>query len=189
MIGFIQHVLCDSSGSTTVDFLDRLLGHDEWTTAECLRRCRELTPEQLLQEFDIGWRTLHATLVHMISNVGTWTELMTTGVVTGGPDGWEEGGIASLDEQHRATYAAFAHLARSIRDDGRENDTWVDILDCPPQTKTYGGGIMHVITHNMHHRSEVLHITSRLGLTDLPEGDLLSWEARSVSNVPAINAE
>ncbi len=171
-----------------MDFLDRLLGHDEWTTAECLRRCHELTPEQMHQEFDIGWRTLHATLVHMIGNVGTWTELMTTGIVTDGPDGWERGDITGLEARHRATYAAFAQLARTVRDEGRENDTWADILDSPPQTKTYGGGILHVITHDTHHRAEVLHILARLGLTDLPEGDLLSWEVRVASRVPDLDA-
>jgi len=160
-----------------MDMLDRLLMHDEWTTAECLRRCRELTPAQMHQEFDIGWRTLHATLVHMIDNVGTWTELMTTGLVTGGPAGWDTGDVATLEAQHRATYAVFTTLARSVRDEGRENDHWIDVLDSPPREKTYGGGILHVITHNMHHRSEVLHILARLGLQDLPEGDLLSWEA------------
>jgi uncharacterized damage-inducible protein DinB len=161
-----------------VDFLDRLLMHDEWTTAECLRRCRELAPEQMLQEFDIGWRTLHATLAHMISNVFIWTELMTSSDVTGGPEGWETGDLATLEAQHRASYAAFAALARSIRDEGRENDTWIDTLDDPPQAKTFGGAILHVITHDMHHRSEVLHMLAQFGLEDLPEGDLLSWEAR-----------
>jgi hypothetical protein len=28
----------------------------------------------------------------------------------------------------------------------------------------------------MHHRGEVLHMLARLGLTELPEGDLLGWE-------------
>jgi uncharacterized damage-inducible protein DinB len=166
-----------------MDLLDRLLAHDEWTTTECLRRCRELTPDQLHQPFDIGWRTLHATLVHMIGNVGTWTELMTTGVVTDGPDGWEQGGLAAIEAQHRASYAAFTALARSVREEGRENDTWIDTLDNPPRTKTYGGAVLHVITHDMHHRSEVLHILARLGLEDLPEGDLLSWEALQTAGV------
>lgn len=161
-----------------MDLLDRLLGHDEWTTAECLRRCRELTPEEMRQPFDIGWRTLQATLVHMIGNVGTWTELMTTGIISDGPDGWEAGDVAALEARHRETYAAFAALARSVRDEGRDNDTWIDVLDSPPRAKTYGGAILHVITHDMHHRSEVIHMLARLGLHDLPEGDLLGWDSR-----------
>lgn len=159
-----------------MDQLDRLLGHDEWTTGECLRRCQELTPDQMRQPFDIGWQSLQATVVHMIGNVRIWTALMSSGVVLDGPAGWEDGSVAELTDQHLETYAAFATLARDVRDRGAESDRWIDTLDSPPRSKTYGGAVLHVITHNMHHRSEVLHMLSRLGLSDLPEGDLLGWE-------------
>ena len=160
-----------------MDLLDRLLGHDESTTGELLRRCGELTEFQLHQRFDIGHETVHATLVHMIDNVGTWTELMRTGAPEPRTDGWAEMGIPSITAEHERSYGEFARLAREIRGAGRWDDTWVDSLDDPPQSKSFGGAIGHVITHNMHHRGEVAHMLSRLGLTDLPEGDLLGWEA------------
>ena len=160
-----------------MDLLDRLLGHDEWTTGELLRRCNELTEFQMRERFDIGHESVQATLVHMIDNAGNWTELMRTGRVENRIDGWAEMGVPSLADEHARSYAEFARLARTIRDDGQWDDTWVDTLDDPPQAKSYGGAILHVITHNMHHRGEVLHMLSRLGLTDLPEGDLLGWEA------------
>ncbi|RIK27603.1 MAG: hypothetical protein DCC55_39315 [Chloroflexi bacterium] len=53
-----------------------------------------------------------------------------------------------------------------------------DYLDQPPQQKSYGGAIAHVLTHNMAHCTEILHILTRLGLPDLIEGDVLSWEQR-----------
>ena len=56
-------------------------------------------------------------------------------------------------------------------------DALVHLLKYDSVHGRFGGTITHVITHNMHHRGEVLHMLSRLGLTDLPEGDLLSWEA------------
>ncbi len=52
-----------------MDLLDRLLGHDAWTTRQLLLRCRNLTDEQLDREFDIGHRTVRATLLHVIRNV------------------------------------------------------------------------------------------------------------------------
>jgi uncharacterized damage-inducible protein DinB len=160
-----------------MDLIDRLLGHDEWTTGELLRRCGELTEAELFQRFDIGHETVHATLVHMIDNVGNWTELMRTGQAEDRIDGWAEMGVPSLIAEHQRSYGEFARLAREIRDANRWDDLWIDTLDDPPQSKSYGGAILHVITHNMHHRGEVLHMLSRLGLADLPEGDLLGWEA------------
>ena len=158
-----------------MDMLDRLLGHDAWTTDQLLQRCRELTPTQLTQSFDIGHEGLKATLEHMIGNVEVWTDLMAG---TLGNDGSAPTGndIESLIRRHKVGYARVAALARQIRDADKINDMWTDVLDQPPTEKTYGGTILHVITHNMHHRGEVLHMLARLGLTHLPEGDLLGWE-------------
>jgi uncharacterized damage-inducible protein DinB len=59
-----------------MDLLDRLIGHDAWTTRQLLLRCRPLSDEQLDQEFDIGHRTVRATLTHIIRNVEVWSQLM-----------------------------------------------------------------------------------------------------------------
>ncbi len=59
-----------------MDLLDRLLGHDRWTTAQLLERCRELRAAQWTQPFDLGHQTLAATFQHMIGNVRVWTDLM-----------------------------------------------------------------------------------------------------------------
>ena len=60
-----------------MDLLDRLLEHDAWTTRQLLLCCRNLTEEQLDREFDIGQRTVRATLVHIIRNVEVWSDLMS----------------------------------------------------------------------------------------------------------------
>jgi len=158
-----------------MDWLDRLLGHDEWTTGLLLQRCRELTPDQLTHSFDIGHGGVLVTLEHMIGNVEAWTDLMA-GTIGADQDTPSEHSIETLIRRHKASYARFATLARQIRDAGKVNDRWMDVLDQPPTEKTYGGAILHVITHNMHHRGEVLHMLARLGLRNLPEGDLLGWE-------------
>ena len=59
-----------------MDLLDRLLGHDAWTTRQLLLRCRELTDEQLDRRFDIGDRSLRETFVHIIENMEDWTDRM-----------------------------------------------------------------------------------------------------------------
>jgi hypothetical protein len=74
-----------------------------------------------------------------------------------------------------------AQLARSVAQRGGWDERWIDHLDEPPQEKTYGGGIAHVITHSMHHRAQLLYILRRLGLAGLPEGDVLSWEQQAES--------
>ena len=52
-----------------MNFVDRLLGHDAWTTRQLLEICAKLPNEQLDREFDIGHRTLRATFDHIIHNM------------------------------------------------------------------------------------------------------------------------
>ena len=77
--------------------------------------------------------------------------------------------------------ATFGALARRIRDESRLGALWVDTLDDQPTAKSYGDAIAHVLTHTMHHRAELLHILSRLGVPDLPEGNALRREAATRS--------
>ena len=84
--------------------------------------------------------------------------------------------LDDLIAQHEAAYANFSALAREMRDTNRWDDEFIDTLDVPPTEKTYGGGVLHVILHNMHHRAELFHMLSRLGLADLPPEDLMGWD-------------
>lgn len=165
-----------------MDLLDRLLGHDAWTTRLLLLRCRDLTDAQLDREFDIAHRTVRATLVHIIRNIEVWSDVMCGSPVREDAGKQSEGRsvpgmIARLD---RAA-ADLAALARGVARRGGWDERWLDTHDDPPVEKTYGGAIAHVITHSMHHRAQLLYMLRRLGLEDLPEGDVLSWEQQAGS--------
>jgi uncharacterized damage-inducible protein DinB len=175
-----QHdVLGGTQRESSMDILDRLLDHDAWTTRQLLLRCRELDAARLHQPFDVGHETIYETLLHMIGNVRTWTDLMNGDARPGAQSPHDGLSVDELIARHDAAMNDFATLARRTRAEGRFDDTWLDTLDEPPTRKTYGGAIAHVITHNMHHRSELLHILQRLGVPILLEGDVLSWEYRN----------
>ena len=158
-----------------MDMIDRLVGHDLWTTGEVLRRCGELTDAQLDQDFDIDHRTVRATLIHMIANMETWASLMEPPPASVTQRLWKDS-IESQTERYRAAGEKFRTVAKRIAHDGRLEERFLDFLDEPPREKPNGAGIAHVITHDMHHRAQVLYMLDKLGLTDLPEGDLLGWE-------------
>jgi len=163
-----------------MDLLDRLLGHDTWTTNRLLQQSRVLTDAQLDHEFDLGWRTVRATLHHIIGNMEVWVDLMNGGPLRRHPEPAAFG--VTLDGlQARLTRASadLALLARRVQAEGRLDDTWVDFLDDPPRRKTYGGAITHVITHSMHHRAQLIHMLRRLGVPGVIEGDALSWEQQN----------
>jgi uncharacterized damage-inducible protein DinB len=160
-----------------MDILDRLLGHDAWTTRQLLLRCRDLTDEQLDRDFDIGHRTLRATFVHIIANMDCWSALIAGRQFDRSPYRDPQvrsitGLIDRLDIVAPQRAAAAQRLAR----EGRLDEKFTDHLDDPPTQKSHGGAIAHVLTHSMHHRAQVLYLMRRLGVTDLIEGDVLSWE-------------
>ena len=160
-----------------MDLLDRLLGHDAWTTRELLLRSRSLTDDELDREFDIGHRTLRRTFQHMVRNMEVWTDLIS-GVTVREDAGADASGrsIDGLLARLDTVAPQLQQVARRIADEDRLDELWVDHLDDPPVNKSYGGAIVHLATHGMHHRAQVLFLLRKLGVTDLPEGDALSWE-------------
>jgi uncharacterized damage-inducible protein DinB len=153
-----------------MDLLDLLLDHDHWATARLLEVSGGLTDAQLDQEFDIGHRTLRATFEHMISNVPFWTAFLAGQPADAQGD---DRSLAALSDRHERSYAAFASVARRLRDEQRLDETFVDHYAV---RKSFGGTILMVIEHNTEHRTEVLHILERLGVPDLPEVDLGVWD-------------
>ncbi len=158
-----------------MNMLERLLGHDRAATREMLGLCLDLTDAQFDQGFDAGWGTLRKTFNHMISNIEVWTDLMMERPVRRNS---AQDSVSQLLDRLETSYAEFAQYARRIENEGRLDDLWTDVLDKPPAQKSFGGAIGHVITHNMHHRAEILHMLHRLGLENLPEGDLMGWDQR-----------
>jgi len=81
--------------------------------------------------------------------------------------------ISELLSRFVAAEAGFAALARAKQAAGLLDDSWVDTLDDPPKEKSFGGAIGHVLTHNVHHRAGAMHVLQRLGLTEVPEIDMM----------------
>jgi RimJ/RimL family protein N-acetyltransferase/uncharacterized damage-inducible protein DinB len=160
-----------------MDLLDRLLGHDAWTTRQLLLVCENLTDEQLERRHGFAHGSVRDTLRHIIFNMEVWTGLMA-GRITSRNDMPDNRGMAVNDLVTRLNSVAESlyRLARSVQDRQAWDETWVDVLDTPPVKKTYGAGLAHILTHSTHHRAQALLMLRELGVQDLPEGDVFSWE-------------
>jgi uncharacterized damage-inducible protein DinB len=158
-----------------MDIVDRLLAHDTWTTRQLLLACQALPDALLDQEFEIDQRSLRRTFVHIIDNMEVWTDLLYERSVQHKTGSTLPELLARLNTASRD----FANLTHKIVREGRYDDCFLDTLDKPPQLKTFGGTIGHVITHSMHHRAQVMFLMEKVGLTEHIEGDLLGWESNS----------
>jgi uncharacterized damage-inducible protein DinB len=158
-----------------MDLLDRLLAHDTWTTRQLLLACASLPDNLLDSQFDIDHGSLRQTFVHMIANLEVWTDLLYERPVQ--PQTGDR--IPELLVRLSSASRDFAQLARKVAREGRYDDCFLDILDDPPMKKTFGGVIGHVLTHNMHHRAQVMFLMEKVGIKEHIEGDLLSWESNA----------
>ncbi len=158
-----------------MDILDRLLAHDTWTTRQLLLACQSLPDELLDKEFEIDHKSLRETFLHIIDNLEVWTDLLYERPVQ------HKEGTSIPELLQRLTFASreFSKLAHKISRENRFDDLFLDSLDSPPQLKSFGGTIAHVVTHNMHHRAHIMFLMERVGLKDHIEGDMLGWEANS----------
>ncbi len=148
--------------------LERLLGHDAWTTRQLLLRCRELSDEQLDQQFDIGDKSLRQTFVHMLECMELHLDRMN-----GKPERElaEDYTVEGLLKRQSATSKELADLALRAERDNRLDEFWGQ------RKRTLGAGIVHLITHSMHHRAQALYILEKLGVKEVIEGDALGWES------------
>jgi len=151
--------------------LERLLGHDAWTTRQLLLRCRELSDDQLDRVFDIGDRSLRETFVHIIECIELHTDHML-----GRPERElaEDYSIDALHQRQALASKELAELALRVERDGKAEEMWRGGRE---RKITFGAGIAHVITHSMHHRAQALYIMEKLGLKDVIEGDAMGWES------------
>lgn len=156
-----------------MDLLDRLLGHDAWTTKQILDICAKLIDGELDREFDIGHRTLRRTLDHLIHNMEIWSALMAQQEFERSTDQSIPGMVRRLSTAE----SRLSNVAHNVADSNAWNEMWYDHLDTPPSEKRFGTAIAHVITHSMHHRAQLLYMLRLCGVRDLPEGDVFSWEA------------
>ncbi len=104
---------------------------------------------------------MHDTLAHVIGNGETWTDLMRERPVRRLPPAETTSGHL---QRFNAAMGDFADCARGLVTEGRFDEMYMDVLDNPPTPKTFGGTLLHVLTHTTMHRWEIQHILQRLAV-------------------------
>lgn len=158
-----------------MQLLDQLLQHDAWTTRQLLDRCASLSDEQLDQEFDIGHRSLRATFEHIIRNMEVWSSLISQTTPPQRDSTNASPSVADLRQRLKIAAERLSTAAHEVAANGRWNETYVDPID--EDAKRFGTSIAHLMTHSMHHRAQLLYLMRRIGIPNVPEGDVFSWEA------------
>lgn len=158
-----------------MDLLDRLLAHNAWATSKLIAQSRELSDAQLDEVFDIGLKTVRATIDHIIESLEWWTDLMTEQPQrTFDQLGEDPMTLDGLERRLERVIPEFAEVARCVQAQGDLDQVW-PMREGFPETYSYGTTIVHVITHSAHHRAQLMYMLKRLGVKDVIMAQALSW--------------
>ena len=165
-----------------MDLLTRMVEHHVWLVGELVDRCGRLTPEQLEAPVTISVDgidddpTVRSLLARLVGQMAMWDA-----ATHDRPYDIDSERGESLDDIRRKLSdagPAFVGQVRSVVDEGRLDETFVDALCDPPEAISYGGMIAHVLTFAAHRRVLVCGALSDAGITDLGAGDPMVWVAQ-----------
>jgi hypothetical protein len=166
---------------TAMDLLTRMVEHHVWLVGEMLTRAETLSDETLDATIELSVDdldadpTLRSLLSRLVGQLAMWDA-----AVHARPYDFElEAGESLTSMRARLAEAGPAFLSgvRSVVDEGRLDETFVDAICDPPEVFTYGGMIAHVLTFAAHRRTLVCGALIEAGVTDLGAGDPMRWVA------------
>jgi AraC-like DNA-binding protein len=166
---------------TGMDLINRMVDHHVWLVGEMLGRAGRLSDDVLDGPIEISVEgidddpTLRSQLARLVGQLAMWNAALDDREYDFDAERGES--VASMRSRLDAAGPAFAGQVKTIVDEGRLDETFVDAVCDPPEVFTYGGMIAHVLTFAAHRRTLVCGALHDAGITDLGSGDPMRWVA------------
>jgi len=158
------------------DAVRMLLEYEHWCTDKLARKIEPLAQEQLVRRFAIGHGTLHASLYHLVRVAEKWTDRsrpVPTGVIFKTYPGPGKVTVKTLRDQYRAAAEQMLlnNAALNSVDESARDHAW----------EIKRNHLIHITTHGMHHRAQIINMLTQLGVKNIVEGgDFGGWANRKV---------
>jgi uncharacterized damage-inducible protein DinB len=166
-----------SKSSLTTDSLKVLIEHHRWATGIVLDLCKKLSGEQFHQRFAIGLGSLHDNLVHLIGCVPAWID-RSGGAAYVRPVGPQS--IAELRRRLDASLDDLEQFVAQLRSSDKLHELRLTQFKMPDGSTLdvkfiVGTAIIHSLVHGTHHRAQCLNMLRQLGVSPLPDIDVIDW--------------
>jgi AraC-like DNA-binding protein len=168
----------------SLDVLQKMVEHHVWLVGEMLSRAATLTDELLDEPIVLSVEgvdddpTLRSLLSRLVGQMDMWNS-----AIAGHDYDWsvEEGErVEHMRDRLDHVGADFLAGVRDACDQGRLDDTFVNVTCDPAEAYTYGGMIAHVLTFAAHRRTLAAGALHDAGIADLGAGDPIRWVAEQV---------
>lgn len=166
---------------TSMELLTRMVEHHVWLTNEMLTVAQRLTAEQLDEPIELNVdddpQTIRSLLSRLIGQLGMWNAAMADRAYDWSVE--EAESLTSMRARLAVEAPVYLGHVRSVVDEDRLDETFVDALCEPARIFTYGGNIAHVLTFAAHRRTLVALAFLKHGVGDLGWGDPSQWVTSS----------
>lgn len=153
------------------DAIAILLAHCRSADEDLLAALRDLTREQLDRSFEMGPGSIRATFEHNLGALRGWADVYAN-----------RPRRAWLPDEGPFTIEQLETLTAELHDD------WADIADKfqlgevierprgdSTRRFTRAHILVHVTTHSMHHRAQMINMLRHAGVEKLPTGSVMTW--------------
>ncbi len=163
-----------------MDLTDRLVEHDNWLTARLLDAASQLTDGELDEPVVLNPPTtafgepapsIRSMLDRLVMAKEMWAASISGHTVAAMPDTSLEG----MRERLAAAGEAFARLVRDIRLRNAWDTAYVNAIQSPPETNTFGAAVAHVLAWDAVRREIVAGALLAHGI-DAVSLDPITWE-------------
>ncbi len=164
--------------ATQPDLLAILLDHNRWATEALLDDLAQREPAALHHRFEIGPGSIHDAILHIIGAMLRWTDRIDERPLRPSiEDDPRQRSVAELRELLRRADGELRELLVSLDSSGRLGESLSLIFENRAYRVTKAAAALHVLTHGMHHRAQVLNMRRQLGWPPLAlDLDVVEWE-------------
>jgi len=167
------------SKEAPMNLLVKMVEHHVWLTGEMVECAARLPDDVLDKPIVISVEgvdddpTLRKLLSRLVGQLAMWNAVLAMRDYD-----WSVEQLETVDSMRRRLAVAgptFLQHVRTVSEDGRLDETFVDALCQPAEVFTHGGMIAHVLTFAAHRRTLVCGALIDGGISDLGAGDPRLW--------------
>ena len=171
------------SKEAPMNLLLKMVEHHVWLTGEMIERAGRLSDDTLDNPIVISVEgvdddpTLRKLLSRLVGQLAMWNAVLAMRDYDWSVEQHEM--VASMRRRLSVEGPTFLDHVRTVCEEGRLDETFVDALSQPADVFTHGGMIAHVLTFAAHRRTLVAGALIDAGISDLGAGDPRLWVAEA----------
>lgn len=166
------------SNRTMKDTLSQLAAYNIWANQKLLEVIAALPAEKQNQELPSSFKSLYATVLHMLNAESVWWQRMKL-----------QERIISPVENFKGS---MQELANELLQQNRQWQQWVDNATDPMLEHVFQyytakremykqpvcQMILHVFNHGTYHRGQLVNMLRQLGIDKIPQTDFIVWSRK-----------